>query len=137
MLNLKSPGNISVKIFSRLLDTQVLSSRQDNIDVDLGGTLLSEVLETKRVNLLSKGEFIEEEAITRRRVWENSSFEKTVNEEESKRISKHSWKSRRRLRSERHYKNQHWREFQKGIGPISQILLRVAGVIRTEKCPLI
>ena len=51
-----------MKIFSRLLDTQVLSSRQDNIDVDLGGTLLSEVLETKRVNLLSKGEFTEEEA---------------------------------------------------------------------------
>ena len=134
-----------MKIFSRLLHTQVSSSRQDNIDVDLVGTLLSEVLEMKRVNLLSKGEFIEEEAITRRRVWENSSFKKKVkkkkkkkvNKEESKRISKHSWQSRRRLRSERHYKNQHWREFQKGIGPISQILLRVAGVIRTEKFPLL
>ena len=78
MLNLKSPGNISVKIFSRLLHTQVSSSRQDNIDVDLVGTLLSEVLEMKRVNLLSKGEFIEEEAITRRRVWENCSFKKKV-----------------------------------------------------------
>ena len=44
----------------------------------MGGTLLSEVLETKRVNLLSKGEFVEEEAITRRRDWENSSFEKKV-----------------------------------------------------------
>ena len=86
------------------MDKQVLSSRQDNIHVDLGGTLLSEVLETKRVNLLSKGEFIEEEAITRRRVLENSSFEKKVNKEESERISKHSWKSRR-LRSEKHYKN--------------------------------
>ena len=84
MLNLKSPGNVCVKIFSRLLDTQVSSSRQGNIDADLGGTLISVVLETKRVNLITWGEFIEEEA-TGREVWENPSFKRKVSKEASKR----------------------------------------------------
>lgn len=41
------------------MDAQVSSSRQGNIDVNLGDSLISAVLETKRLNLITQGEFIE------------------------------------------------------------------------------
>lgn len=84
MLNLKSPRNNCVKNFSRLLDTQLLSPRQGYIDVNLRGTLIWVVLETKRVSLITYGEFTEEEA-TRREFWVNTTFKGQVDKEESKR----------------------------------------------------